>query len=296
MLNSNENQNSSPGATSPTDITSDQEGTINKNSIESGTEQSLQGSSVGNQDSLNDYVDASSTPVSEGINDTMQVADDNEVTSGNKGNRSVVSSDSTPLSEGSVNEQEDVTESKKRRRSASRRLQQSKELVNSLEQQLKAKDDEIKDLQEQLNNRPSAAQLQAKDEEITQLKAQVQQLQAKNAEVVELNKQLEESKSLVDKLQKEKQTLEDKSKTTEQPKQGNGAKYTATVGVGLAAGLIAFTALEHTVRLEMLVIIGIAVTSALVAGGITYAVLPSTQVDGAKEQEVNEMGKRSNKG
>ncbi|WP_240991967.1 hypothetical protein [Wolbachia endosymbiont of Glossina morsitans morsitans] len=46
----------------------------------------------------------------------------------------------------------------------------------------------------------------------------------------------------------------------------------------------------------MLVIIGIAVTSALVAGGITYAVLPSTQVDGAKEQEVNEMGKRSNKG
>ncbi|WP_265040812.1 hypothetical protein [Wolbachia endosymbiont (group A) of Ectemnius continuus] len=295
MLNSNENQNSSPGATSPTDITSDQEGTINKNSIESGTEQSLQGSSVGNQDSLNDYVDASSTPVSEGINDTMQVADDNEVTSGNKGNRSVVSSDSTPLSGGSVNEQEDVTESKKGR-SASRRLQQSKELVNSLEQQLKAKDDEIKDLQEQLNNRPSAAQLQAKDEEITQLKAQVQQLQANNAEVVELNKQLEESKSLVDKLQKEKQTLEDKSKTTEQPKQGNGAKYTATVGVGLAAGLIAFTALEHTVRLEMLVIIGIAVTSALVAGGITYAVLPSTQVDGAKEQEVNEMGKRSNKG
>ncbi|WP_457923666.1 hypothetical protein [Wolbachia endosymbiont of Muscidifurax uniraptor] len=319
MLNSNENQSSSPGATSPTDITSDQEGTINKNSIESGTEQSLQGSSVGNQDSLNDYVDASSTPVSEGINDTMQVADDNEVTSGNKGNRSVLSSDRTPLSEGSVNEQEDVTESKKRRRSASRRPQQSKGLVNILEQQLKAKDDEmkdlqeqlnnqpnatllkakddeIKDLQEQLNNRPSAAQLQARDEEITQLKAQVQQLQAKNAEVVELNKQLEESKSLVDKLQKEKQTLEDKSKTTEQPKQGNGAKYTAAVGVGLAAGLIAFTALEHTVRLEMLVIIGIAVTSALVAGGITYAVLPSTQVDGAKEQEVNEMGKRSNKG
>ncbi|ONI58163.1 hypothetical protein, partial [Wolbachia pipientis] len=151
MLNSNKNQNSSPGATSPTDITSDQEGTINKNSIESGTEQSLQGSSVGNQDSLNDYVDASSTPVSEGINDTMQVADDNEVTSGNKGNRSVLSSGRTPLSEGSVNEQEDVTESKKRRRSASRRLQQSNELVNILEQQLKAKDDEMKDLQEQLN-------------------------------------------------------------------------------------------------------------------------------------------------
>ncbi|OAM01795.1 MAG: hypothetical protein TV42_00955 [Wolbachia endosymbiont of Dactylopius coccus] len=61
--------------------------------------------------------------------------------------------------------------------------------------------------------------------------------------------------------------------------------------MGLAAGLIAFTALKRTVRLEMLVMIGIAVTSALVVGGITYAVLPSTQVNGAKTQEVNEDGK-----
>ncbi|MFJ5424092.1 hypothetical protein [Wolbachia endosymbiont of Drosophila barbarae] len=159
-----------------------------------------------------------------------------------------------------------------------------------LQQKLTEKENEMTALKAQQNTQEVAnlqQQLQAKDEEITQLKAQVQQLQAKNAEVVELNKQLEESKSLVDKLQKEKQTLEDKSKTTEQPKQGNGAKYTATVGVGLAAGLIAFTALEHTVRLEMLVIIGIAVTSALVAGGITYAALPSTQVDGTKAQGVN---------
>ncbi|MDX5527211.1 MAG: hypothetical protein O7167_05060 [Wolbachia endosymbiont of Andrena nigroaenea] len=86
--------------------------------------------------------------------------------------------------------------------------------------------------------------------------------------------------------------LEAKNKTTEQPKQGNEAKYTATVGMGLAAGLIAFTALERTVRLEMLVMIGTAVVSALVAGGITYAALPSTQVDGAKAQEVNENGKK----
>ncbi|WP_253303249.1 hypothetical protein [Wolbachia endosymbiont of Phyllotreta cruciferae] len=207
-MNSNENQNSSPGATSPTDITSDQEGTINKNSIESGTEQSLQGSSVGNQDSLNDYVDASSTPVSEGINDTMQVADDNEVTSGNKGNRSVVSSDSTPLSEGSVNEQEDVTESKKRGRSASRRLQQSKELVNSLEQQLKEKDEEITALKAQQNTQEVAnlqQQLQAKDEEITALKAQQntqevanlqQQLQAKDEGITALKAQQNTHKKL----------------------------------------------------------------------------------------------------
>lgn len=43
----------------------------------------------------------------------------------------------------------------------------------------------------------------------------------------------------------------------------------------------------------MLVMIGIiAVVSALVAGGITYAALPSAQVDGAKAQEVNENGKK----
>ncbi|QDH19086.1 hypothetical protein wCauA_05945 [Wolbachia endosymbiont of Carposina sasakii] len=307
----NSNQNLSPGATSPTDITSDQEGTINKNSIESGTEQSLQGSLVVNQESLNDYVDASSTPVSEGINDTMQVADDNEVTSGNKGNRSVVSSDSTTLSEGSVNGQEGVTKSKKGKgkRSTSKRIQRSK-------QQLKEKDEEITALKAQQNTQEVAdlqQQLQAKDEEITALKAQQntqevadlqQQLadkekeiaqlkqQQPNAEVDKLKADLTAKEKEVDKLKKENKELEAENKKIQQLKQGNGARYTATVGMGLAAGLIAFTALERTVKLEMLVMIGIAVASALVAGGITYAVLPSTQVDGAKAQEVNENGKK----
>ncbi|WP_265027760.1 MULTISPECIES: hypothetical protein [unclassified Wolbachia] len=359
----NSNQNLSPGATSPTDITSDQEGTINKNSIESGTEQSLQGSLVGNQESLNDYVDASSTPVSEGINDTMQVADDNEVTSGNKGNRSVVSSDSTTLSEGSVNGQEGVTKSKKGKgkRSKSKRIQRSKQHlkekdeeitalkaqqntqeVADLQQQLQAKDEEITALKAQQNTQEVAdlqQQLQAKDEEIIALKAQQntqevadlqQQLQAKdeeitalkaqqntqevadlqqqladkekeiaqlkqqqpNAEVDKLKADLTAKEKEVDKLKKENKELEAENKKIQQLKQGNGARYTATVGMGLAAGLIAFTALERTVKLEMLVMIGIAVASALVAGGITYAVLPSTQVDGAKAQEVNENGKK----
>ncbi|WP_174516759.1 hypothetical protein [Wolbachia endosymbiont of Cardiocondyla obscurior] len=333
----NSNQNLSPGATSPTDITSDQEGTINKNSIESGTEQSLQGSLVGNQESLNDYVDASSTPVSEGINDTMQVADDNEVTSGNKGNRSVVSSDSTTLSEGSVNGQEGVTKSKKGKgkRSTSKRIQRSKQQlkekdeeitalkaqqntqeVADLQQQLQAKDEEIIALKAQQNTQEVAdlqQQLQAKDEEIIALKAQQntqevadlqQQLadkekeiaqlkqQQPNAEVDKLKADLTAKEKEVDKLKKENKELEAENKKIQQLKQGNGARYTATVGMGLAAGLIAFTALERTVKLEMLVMIGIAVASALVAGGITYAVLPSTQVDGAKAQEVNENGKK----
>ncbi|MDE5062449.1 MULTISPECIES: hypothetical protein [Wolbachia] len=96
-------------------------------------------------------------------------------------------------------------------------------------------------------------------------------------------KELENAKKEVE---KDKAELEAKNKTTEQPKQSNGAKYTATVGMGLAAGLIAFTALERTVRLEMLVMIGIAVASVLVAGGITYAALPSTQVDETQAKNV----------
>ncbi|MCX3065281.1 hypothetical protein [Wolbachia endosymbiont of Drosophila pseudotakahashii] len=125
-----------------------------------------------------------------------------------------------------------------------------------------------KDLEAQLNNQSNAAQLKAKKDETKDLQNRLTEAEEKNGK------------------------LKDKSKTTEQPKQGNGARYTATVGMGLAAGLIAFTALERTVKLEMLVMIGIAVASALVAGGITYAVLPSTQVDGAKAQEVNENGKK----
>ncbi|NEV49671.1 hypothetical protein EUZ93_04235 [Wolbachia pipientis] len=117
--------------------------------------------------------------------------------------------------------------------------------------------------------------------EINKLNAQIQWLQAT------LNVAAARLKAKDEKIIK----LEAKNKTTEQPKQSNAARYTAGVGVGLAAGLIAFTALERTVRLEMLVMIGIAVASVLVAGGITYAALPSTQVNGAEADKAAAGGK-----
>ncbi|UVW83529.1 hypothetical protein [Wolbachia endosymbiont of Aedes albopictus] len=174
---------------------------------------------------------------------------------------------------------------KKKRRNSETKIKTLNAQIEEQKQQVEEKAEinklnaQIQRLQATLN--VAAAWLKAKDEEINELNAQIQwfqatpndddaQLQAKDEKIIE---------------------LEAKNKTTEQPKQGNGAKYTATVGMGLAAGLIAFTALERTVRLEMLVMIGIAVASALVAGGITYAALPSTQVDGVKAQEVNENGK-----
>lgn len=57
--------------------------------------------------------------------------------------------------------------------------------------------------------------------------------------------------------------------------------------MGLAAVLIAFTALERTVRLDIWVMVGIAVVSTLAVGSITYAALPSTQVNGAEVQGVS---------
>nr|WP_253308906.1 hypothetical protein [Rickettsia endosymbiont of Ceutorhynchus assimilis] len=146
-------------------------------------------------------------------------------------------------------------------------------------------------------------ELKADQATITAAKAELKTEKLKTEAKNELSNEMQEKVNKLEQIEKEKtelqakfdqekQALEAKNKTTEQPKQGNGARYTATVGMGLAAGLIAFTALERTVRLEMLVMIGIAVASALVAGSITYVALPSTQVDGAKAQEVNENGKK----
>lgn len=156
------------------------------------------------------------------------------------------------------------------------------EAKNELETELKTKEImKAAAIFEQLEVKSLSEQLKTTSQEIAQL----------NTEAEKLKTDLKDQKDKAEQLEKKNKELEAKNKTTEQPKQGNGAKYTATVGMGLAAGLIAFTALERTVRLEMLVMIGIAVTSALVVGGITYAVLPSTQVNGAKAQEVNENGK-----
>jgi len=160
--------------------------------------------------------------------------------------------------------------------------------VTKLEGEKTTLTNKIKDLEAQLNNQPNAAQLKDKEDKIKELEAKINQ---PNAEVESLKKDLQARNARVHQLEKENKELEAKNKTTEQPKQGNGARYTATVGMGLAAGLIAFTALERTVRLDIWVMVGIAVVSTLAVGSITYAALPSTQVDGAKAQEVNENGK-----
>ncbi|WCR59538.1 MAG: hypothetical protein PG978_000974 [Wolbachia endosymbiont of Ctenocephalides felis wCfeF] len=136
------------------------------------------------------------------------------------------------------------------------------------EEQINTLNAQIKTLQQQLKT---------KDEEIAKL-----QQQPSNAEVESLKKDLEAKNTEVQQLQKEKKELEAKKQPTEQPKQGNGAQYTA------AAGLAAFIALEHTVRLDIWATVGIALASALLVSGATYLALkPSTQVSEAETREVN---------
>ncbi|WP_265015507.1 coiled-coil domain-containing protein [Wolbachia endosymbiont (group A) of Anoplius nigerrimus] len=195
---------------------------------------------------------------------------------------------------------------------------QLQEKITALEDANQKAEKEITQLKQQLQENHTAAQLQekitaledAKQKAETDLQTKTQELQTKEdanqkaeKEITQLKQQLQENHTVAQlqekitaledakqKAEEKNRKLEDKSKTIEQPKQSNAARYTAGIGVGLAAGLIAFTALERTVKLEMLVMIGIAVASALVVGGITYAVLPSTQVDGVKAQEVNKKG------
>ncbi|MCM1001676.1 hypothetical protein [Wolbachia pipientis] len=142
--------------------------------------------------------------------------------------------------------------------------------ANELAKKLKKKDNQIEELSVQVD----------------QLKQKTQVLEATNAEVKKLNTELEAQKSQVQQLQKRNKELEAQKQPTEQSKQSKAPTYTAVVGVGLATGLAAFTALDRTVRLDMWIMVGIALASALAVGGITYfALKPSTQVSETQEPQ-----------
>lgn len=152
---------------------------------------------------------------------------------------------------------------------------------NALFKELRIAHKQINILNAQVTNLQQ--QLEAKNQEIAKLKQQ-----PSNAKVTNLEKELAAKNTEVEKLKKEKKELEAKKQPTEQPKQGNGAQYTAAAGFGLAAGLAAFIALERTVRLDIWTMVGIALVAALAVSGATYLALkPSTQMNEAEAQEVN---------
>lgn len=143
--------------------------------------------------------------------------------------------------------------------------------------ELAGKEEQINILNAQVANLQQ--QLEAKGQEIAQLKQQ-----QPNAKVQELEKELATQKSQVQQLQKEKKELEAQKQPTEQLK---ASTYTATVCAGLTAGLITFIALEHTVRLDIWTMVGIVAAALAASCGIYFALKPSTQVNKAETQEVN---------
>ncbi|MDR2609685.1 MAG: hypothetical protein LBC06_03775 [Rickettsiales bacterium] len=159
----------------------------------------------------------------------------------------------------------DFVKEQQSRAELSVKLRSTYEQINGLNAQIKTLKQQLKD----------------KDQEIAQL-----QQQPSNAKVTNLKEELAAKNTEVQQLQKKNKELEAKKQPTEQSK---APTYTAAVGFGLAAGLVAFIALERTVRLDIWVTVGIAVASALAVSGATYLALkPSTQVGETQEpQEVN---------
>ncbi|NSM56275.1 hypothetical protein HET73_01235 [Wolbachia endosymbiont of Atemnus politus] len=105
---------------------------------------------------------------------------------------------------------------------------QVKELEKPIEitDEIKKLSELRKEIEELAGKLPAYAETQVRNlaEEKAALEAKVKDLETKNSDVAT--------------LQQKNKELEAKNKTTQQPKQGNGARYTATVGMGLAAGLV----------------------------------------------------------
>ncbi|MDR2978076.1 MAG: hypothetical protein LBU56_01350 [Rickettsiales bacterium] len=156
---------------------------------------------------------------------------------------------------------------------------------NALSMELERKNKQINRLNTQVVT--SKEQLEAKNKEIAELKQQ-----PSNAKVENLKKDLAAKDTEVQQSQKKNKELKAKKQPTEQSK---APTYTAAVGFGLAAGLIAFIALERTVRLDIWTMVGIVLASALAVSGATYLALkPSTQMNETETQRVNkEVSARS---
>lgn len=166
---------------------------------------------------------------------------------------------------------------------AKQKVEQEK---TNLQDQLAQAKDKIKELEtENQQKDKQIAKLNDGNGLAKELGEKTKQIEELNAQIETLKQDLETEKQKVQQLQKQNKELEAKKQPTEQ---SEAPTYTAAVGFGLAAGLAAFIALERTVRLDIWATVGIALVAALAVSGGTYLALkPSTQVNEAEAQEVN---------
>ncbi|WP_353284133.1 hypothetical protein [Wolbachia endosymbiont (group A) of Lasioglossum fulvicorne] len=168
-----------------------------------------------------------------------------------------------------------------------------KEAEEKLKQELEKEKEKLKAKTQELEAAKREAEKKLKQElekEKEKLKAKTQELEAVKGEAENKQQELQTQST---QAKDEKTTLEEQLK--KKGKELETARYTAIVGMSSTAGLVAFIALKCTVRLDIWVMVGIAAVSAAVVGGITYAVLPSTRVDGAEAQVVDEVGRVNSK-
>ncbi|WP_264687144.1 MULTISPECIES: hypothetical protein [unclassified Wolbachia] len=101
---------------------------------------------------------------------------------------------------------------------------------------------------------------------------------------IELKAEKNKLNTQIQQLQQEKKILETKNEANKQLKEK--ATYIATASTGLAVGLVVYTALEHTTKLDIWLMVSIAVVPALIATSLTYLALkPSSQVSETQEPQ-----------
>lgn len=155
------------------------------------------------------------------------------------------------------------------------------ELKNEMKSEMKQKISKLK-------------QLEAKNEDLQTKKDKAERLNraleyAKNTaqnENIELKAEKNKLNTQIQQLQKERKILEAQNKTIKQSEER--VTRIATASTGLTVGLAVYIALEHTTKLDIWLMVSIAVVPALIATSLTYLALkPSSQVNETqKPQEV----------
>ncbi|MCA7010700.1 hypothetical protein [Wolbachia endosymbiont of Tribolium confusum] len=123
-----------------------------------------------------------------------------------------------------------------------------------------------------------------KNEMRSEMKQKINKFKQLENENIELKAEKNKLNTQIQQLQQEKKILETKNEATGQLRKKT--TYIATASTCFAVGLVVYTALEHTTKLDIWLMVSIAVVPALIATSLTYLALkPSSQVSETQEPQ-----------
>ena len=165
----------------------------------------------------------------------------------------------------------------------------------------KSSEDAIATLKDKIRNEIKS-EMKQKINKFEQLENENIELKTKKDQAERLNRALEHKREIaqnknielkaeenklntqIQQLQQEKKILETKNEATGQLRKKT--TYIATASTGFAAELVVYTALEHTTKLDIWLMVSIAVVPALISTSLTYLALkPSSQVSETQEPQ-----------